>query len=168
MKIAVGVGILLIALVICGQTVLGSAQVAAKTETDDRAFAAAVLGETGPDATSAELIDAAVSRGELSSEQGLLYGVYLACEPDRLPARFRGQDTESAAADVLWEAHVDWAALSPDTQSAFREFFAGQMAADVTAPCAEHIRQMAGEPETWWRAAIAGQDESAAFAVVGP
>ena len=68
----------------------GCADQSDNDRSEDRAFEAVVLGQTRPDATSGELIDAAVTRGEISSEQALLYGVYLACGDPRLPAAVPG------------------------------------------------------------------------------
>lgn len=124
---------------------------------NERAYEALVLGKTRPDATSGELIDAAVTRGEISSQQGLLYGVYLACGDPRLPERFRGQDLEVPARDILWEADVDWAALPPDIQQALHAFFTGAPAAEAASTCAEDIARLRHDPSVWWAAALQEQ-----------
>jgi hypothetical protein len=151
-RIAVSAVALLVALLAGARTHWVSVSVADAPAAEDRAFAAAVLGETGSDATSAELIDAAVSRGEISPERGLLYGVYLACDADRLPAEFRGADARPAARNILWEADVDWAALNPETQQAFGEFFAAHLG-DGSA-CGEEIQRLAEDGAVWWIAAL--------------
>jgi hypothetical protein len=144
---------LLVALLIGARTEWVTLSKADAPAVEDRAFAAVALGETRPDATSAELIDAAVIRGEISPEQGLLYGVYLACDANRLPAQFRGMDTGTAPRNILWEADVDWESLSAGTRQAFGDFFAAQWQAEGTA-CANEIGQLADEGDAWWIAAL--------------
>ncbi|MCU0510153.1 MAG: hypothetical protein MUC34_17590 [Anaerolineae bacterium] len=153
MRIAVSAVVFLVALLAGAKTQWVALSVADAPAAEDRAFAAAVLGETGPNATSAELIDAAVSRGEISPERGLLYGVYLACDADRLPAQFRGADARGAARNVLWEADVDWASLTPETQQEFSEFFAAHFRDDGSV-CGEEIRRLADHGDVWWVAAL--------------
>ncbi len=163
MRIAVSAVLFLIALLVGAKTQWVAMSQAATTTAEDRAFAAVVLGETRPDASSAELIDAAVSRGEISPERGLLYGVYFACAPSRLPTQFRGQDAGPVARNILWEADVDWSSLSPDTRQALSDFFAAH-ARDAGSPCGEEIRQLADSGDVWWLAALrsgpAGPDDA--------
>lgn len=116
---------------------------------EDRAYEAVVLGQTRADATSGELIDAAAMRGDISSEQALLYGVYLACGDPRLPTEFRGQDAAPPAKNILWEADVEWAALAPDTQQALRAFFTAGAPA-----CADDIARLRGDASVWWAPAL--------------
>lgn len=153
MRIAVSVVMFVVALVVGARTQWVTLSKADAPSAEDRAFAAVALGETQPDATSAELIDAAVVRGEISPERGLLYGVYLACDANRLPAELRGQDAGPAMRNILWEADVDWSSLSPDTRQALSEFFAGQ-AGDAGQPCSQEIRQLADQGDVWWSAAL--------------
>ena len=153
MRLAVSAVLVLIALLVGAKTQWVALSDAATVTAEDRAFAAVVLGETSPDATSAELIDAAVSRGEISPERGLLYGVYLACDGDRLPEQFRGQDAGPVERNILWEADVDWAALSHDTQQALAEMLSAQ-AGNESAVCSADIRQLADEGAAWWTAAL--------------
>lgn len=155
MRIAVSAVLFLVALVVGAKTQWVSLSSAAAPTAEDRAFAAVALGETGPDATSAELIDAAVIRGEISPEQGLLYGVYLACDASRLPQQLRGQDVGPAARNILWEADVDWATLSGDTRQALSELLAAQ-ARDAASLCGAEVRQLADAGDAWWRAALPG------------
>lgn len=162
MRIAVSAVMFLVALLVGAKTEWVTLSKADAPAAEDRAFAAVALGETGPDATSAELIDAAVIRGEISPEQSLLYGVYLVCDPDRLPSRFRGQDAQ-VARNILWEADVDWAALSPDIRQAFSEFFAAQ-AQDEGAACASEVRELADAGDVWWAAALSSPDRTVATA----
>src|SRR5512135_712642 len=123
MRVLISLGALLLVFMVGVKTEWLSVSKAAQTTNEDRAYRAVVLGKTRPDATSGELIDAAVTRGEISSEQGLLYGIYLACGDPRLPAQFRGQDGTPPEKSILWEADVDWASLSPDIQQALHAFF---------------------------------------------
>jgi hypothetical protein len=167
MRIAVSAVVFLVALLVGAKTQWVSLSRADAPVADDRAFAAAALGETGPDATSAELIDAAVMRGEISPERGLLYGVYLACKADRLPPEFRGTGNDRVARNILWEADVDWTSLSPETQQAFREFLAGQMD-DSESACGADMRQIAGQRDAWWSAALLGGPHSATVAASRP
>jgi hypothetical protein len=159
MRIAVSAAVFVFALMIGAKTHWVAVSKAATATAEDRAFAAVVLGQTGPDATSAELIDAAVSRGEISPEYGLLYGVYLACAGDLLPAQYRGQYVAPATHDVLWEPDVDWASLSPDVRGALREFFTANAVGEANSPCAEEIRQRAGQADIWWAAALRSGSE---------
>jgi hypothetical protein len=153
MRIAVSVVLFLVALLVGAKTQWQTMSHAATTTAEDRAFAAVVLGETRPDASSAELIDAAVGRGEISPEQGLLYGVYLACDVSRLPAQLRGQDTGPAERNILWEADVDWSTLSSDIQHALGDVFVTQVSV-AGSQCGEEIRQLADSGDVWWIAAL--------------
>ncbi len=121
MRVLISIGAFILVFLVGVKTEWVSVSNAALTGSDDRAYQALVLGQTRPDATSGELIDAAATRGEISSEQALLYGVYLACDDPRLPARFRGADPTPPEKNILWEADVDWASLSPDIQRALSE-----------------------------------------------
>lgn len=119
----------------------------------DRAYEAVVLGQTRPDATSGELIDAAVTRGEISSEQGLVYGLYLACGDPRLPAQFKGHDPTPPEKNILWEADVDWASLSPDTRQALHTFFAARGDLD----CRSELERLSEDATVWWFPALNDQ-----------
>ena len=153
MRIAVSAVLFLVALLVGAKTQWVAMSHAATTTAEDRAFEAVVLGETRPDASSAELIDAAVSRGEISPERGLVYGVYLACDAGLLPAEFRGQDAAPAERNILWEADVDWTSLSPDTRQALSDLFTAQ-AGDTASPCGAEIRRLADGGNVWWSAAL--------------
>ena len=121
---------------------------------DDRAFEAAVLGRTRTDATSAELIDAAAVRGEISPEQALLYGVYLACGDPRLPLRYQGRAAGPPDLAILSEADVDWATLSPDTREALGAIFASPRSGQPALACADEIARLAGDAAVWWSPAL--------------
>lgn len=123
----------------------------------DRAYEAVVLGQTRPDATSGELIDAAVTRGEISSEQALLYGVYLACGDPRLPVEFRGQDTTPPAKNILWEADADWASLSPNIRQALQAFFTAGPIAQAETSCVDEIARLKQDPTVWWARGVQEQ-----------
>lgn len=167
MRIAVSVVIFLVALVVGARTQWVTLSKADAPSTEDRAFAAAVLGETQADATSAELIDAAVIRGEISPERALLYGMYLACDAGRLPAELRGQDSGPTARNILWEADVDWSSLSPDTRHALSDFLAAQ-ASDAGQLCNQDIRRLADQGDVWWIAALRSDPDRATFTASRP
>ena len=152
MRVLISLGALLLVLLVGVKTEWLSVSEAALTADEDRAHAAVVLGQTGPDATSGELIDAAVTRGEISSEQGLLYGVYLACGDSRLPAAFRGQDVNPPATNILWEADVDPTSLSHEIQQALRDFFTQAPATQSRLACAADIARLKHDPTVWWAA----------------
>jgi hypothetical protein len=154
-RIAISAVVILVVLLAGAKTGWVSLSVADAPGAEDRAFAAVVLGETGPNATSGELIDAAVTRGEISPERGLLYGVYLACDADRLPVHFRGNHPHEAARNILWEADVEWATLTPETKRDFSEFFAAQLR-DGKSACGEEVRRLADHGDVWWTAALGG------------
>jgi hypothetical protein len=124
---------------------------------EDRAYEAVVLGQTRPDATSGELIDAAVARGEISSEQALLYGVYLACGDPRLPAPYRGHDVRPPEKNILWEADVAWASLSPGIQQALHAFFTEGLAAQPGLACRDELARLKGDRTVWWVAGLQEQ-----------
>lgn len=157
MRVAVSIGVFLLVFLAGVRTEWVSVSNAALTTAEDRAYEAVILGETRPDATSAELIDAAVSRAEISAEQGLLYGLYLSCGSDRLPAQFRGRDTAPAGLNVLWEADVDWASLSPETKWALHQFFKDAAQGAASLECAKEIERLASDVNVWWNPALAAQ-----------
>jgi hypothetical protein len=157
MRLLISLGAFVLVFLVGVKTEWISVSRAALVTSEDRAYEAVVLGQTRPDATSGELIDAAVSRGEISNEQGLLYSVYLACGDRRLPAQYRGQDLTPPAANVLWEADVDWASLSPDVRQALHEFFAAGPAAQAGLVCADELARLNADPSVWWAPALQAQ-----------
>ena len=71
--------------------------------------------------TSDELIDAAVARGDISSEQGLIYKVFSSYSDPRLPSQYQG------VADPLAEAPLDdvtaqWDQLSDNAKATLGPF----------------------------------------------
>lgn len=163
MRVLISVGAFILILLVGGKTEWISVSKAQTTSDPvvredqspgERAYEAVILGQTRPDATSGELIDAAVARGEISSEQGLLYGVYLACGDPRLPAQFHGHETTAPAKNILWEADVDWAALSPDIRQALGAFFTEGPAAQPGRSCLGDIARLRNDPTVWWAAGL--------------
>ena len=157
MRVLISLGAFVLVFLVGVKTEWLSVSKAALTTSEDRAYEAVVLGQTRPDATSGELIDAAVTRGEISSQQGLLYGVYLACGDPRLPQAFHGQDPNEPAKNILWEADVEWASLSPDIRQAFRTFFNEGSAAQNRLTCAGDITRLKHDRSVWWAAALQAQ-----------
>ncbi len=157
MRVLISLGAFFLVFLVGVKTEWVSVSKAALATNEDRAYEAVVLGQTRPDATSGELIDAAVSRGEISSEQALLYGVYLACGDPRLPARFHGQDVNPPAKNILWEADVDWASLSPDVQQALHAFFTEGPAAQPGMACKDELARLRSDSTVWWAAALQEQ-----------
>lgn len=137
---------------------------AALPGSDDRAYEALVLGRTRPDATSEELIDAAATRGQISAEQALLYGVYLACGDARLPANFRGQDARPPAKNILWEADVEWTSLAPETQQALSDFFVAATAGQSASTCGDELARLKADATVWWAPALGGRSAMLAAA----
>lgn len=164
MRILISLGVLILVFLIGVKTEWIAVSRAEPTTSEDRAYQAVVLGQAGPNATSGELIDAAVSRGEISIEQGLLYGVYLACGDARLPAHLSGQDATPPARNILWEAHVDWPALSPDIQQALSTLFNTAPATGGGLACAEELERLKGDSTVWWAPALEGQPVPARLA----
>lgn len=154
LRVAISIGVILLVFVAGVRTSWMTVSKAAPATNEDRAYEAAVLGETRADATSGELIDAAVTRGEISSDQGLLYGVYLACDDARLPVRYRGVERMTSAKNILWEADVDWASLSPDTQATLEALFTPEPAARSKLGCRDEIERLQSDPNVWWGRAL--------------
>jgi hypothetical protein len=157
MRVLISLCALILVFVVGAKTQWVSVSKAALVTNEDRAYEAVVLGQTRPDATSGELIDAAVTRREITSEQALLYGVYLACGDSRLPAQYRGQDLTPPAKNVLWEADVDWGSLSPDIRQALRSFFVEGLGARARLACADELARLKGDPTVWWAPALQEQ-----------
>lgn len=154
MRMLISLAVLILVFLVGVKTEWISVSNATLTTSEDRAFEAVVLGQTRPDATSGELIDAAVSRGEISSQQALLYGVYLACGDLRLPSKYHGHDRKPPEKNVLWEPDVDWASLSPDMQQALRAFFAAGPITQAGSTCDDELARLAGDEAVWWSPAL--------------
>jgi hypothetical protein len=80
-----------------------------------------IFGPAEP-STSNELIDAAVAGNEIDPEAALVYKVYAAFDDDRLPARFRGNDSEVVDNQILAVVQAEWDTLSATTQNLLRPF----------------------------------------------
>lgn len=74
--------------------------------------------------TSAQLIEQALARGEISEEEALTYRVYAAFDESRLPQRFRGAPgVRLPDSPVLDEAALRWDELSNATRQLLEPFF---------------------------------------------
>ncbi len=153
MRVLISIGAFVLVFLVGVKTEWLAVSSAAPITNEDRAYEAVVLGRTRPDATSGELIDASVSRGEISSEQALLYGVYLACGDPRLPAQFRGHDTAPPDQSILSQADVDWQSLSPDMRQALHAFFTAGPAGWVGLTCEAELARLQDDATVWWAAA---------------
>ncbi len=154
MRVLVSLGAFVLVFLVGVKTEWISVSQAARVTSEERAVEAVVFGETRPDATSGELIDAAAVRGEISSEQALLYGVYLVCGDPRLPARFYGQDVEPPAKNILWEADVDWTSLSSDIRQALAELFTAGAAGETRLTCGDEVARFKDDASVWWAPAL--------------
>ncbi len=134
---------------------------------------------------SAELIDAAVARGELSAETGLVYKVYATFADPRLPAQYRGNDSNVTEAPWLRHAAARWPAFSPQTRAILAPFiqpplytnsWAGQ-GASVTATPGEvpeplpdgnwqNVTAVGGKVRVWWNTET-GSSQAAAQKIAG-
>lgn len=76
-----------------------------------------------PTAPSAELIDQAVINGTITSETGMLYKVYALFNDPRLPAAYKGNDTEVEESGALDDVLEQWSSLSDATRAAVSPFF---------------------------------------------
>lgn len=75
-----------------------------------------------PPPTSYELIDQALADGEINAETGLVYKVYADFGDDRLPVRFRGDDSSVVDSHIISEVQAQWENLSPDSRSILGPF----------------------------------------------
>lgn len=74
-------------------------------------------------ASSVSLIEAAVTAGTITAEQGLIYKVYASFVDPRLPPAYRGVIQGNIDDPILKEASQKFATLSPATQAALTPFF---------------------------------------------
>lgn len=74
-------------------------------------------------ATSEDLIGEALDKGEIDQETALTYRVFAAFGDDRLPRRYRGDDSVVLDSFVLEEAAAAWDTLSGETQGLLEPFF---------------------------------------------
>ena len=143
-----------------------------------------------PAATSAELIDAAVEAGTIDAETGLVYKVLATFGDPRLPAQYRGDDSQSFEADGIHQAAADWASLSPANRTLLAPFFqpplyqeswwglqqagaAGQATVGSTGPAGEtpepipgdnwtSMTSMGGALRIWWEPTVPGSTQQKA------
>lgn len=76
-------------------------------------------------ATSAQLIDAAVQRGAIDADTGLIYQLFADFGDPRLPAAYRGAPAPEGAprGAPLWDAAARYDALTPEEQRVVAPFF---------------------------------------------
>ncbi|HMP43191.1 MAG TPA: hypothetical protein PKA05_22640 [Roseiflexaceae bacterium] len=81
-------------------------------------------GATPPPAgvSSAELIRAALARGELDAETALVYRVFANYADPRLPDRFRGDDTAGSHDNPAADVADRWLQLAPQTRAVLEPF----------------------------------------------
>ncbi len=72
--------------------------------------------------SSFELIDRALARGEINEEAALIYQVFATLGDERLPARFRGDNSGIIDSDAVSEATRRFADLSPATRETLVPF----------------------------------------------
>ena len=74
-------------------------------------------------ASSFDLIDQAEADGTLDSETALIYKVYVAFDDPRLPAQYRGDNTNTATTHILDDVTKTWDALSDTAKATLTPFF---------------------------------------------
>jgi hypothetical protein len=72
--------------------------------------------------TSAELIDQALANGVIDSETALIYKVYVTFGDRRLPAAYRGDDSQVRHTRIMAEVGEQFASLSPEVQRILEPF----------------------------------------------
>jgi hypothetical protein len=75
-----------------------------------------------PTRTSDQLIDAALASGEIDWQTALVYKVFAAFSDPRLPARFKGDDTQVPDSNAVAEVQARYAELSAETQALVNPF----------------------------------------------
>jgi hypothetical protein len=73
-------------------------------------------------ASSDELIDAALKRGEIDAETALIYHVFVAFVDPRLPARYRGDDSKPSEREVIGEVIERYSQLSAQAKATLEPF----------------------------------------------
>ncbi len=71
---------------------------------------------------SEQLIDQALSRGEINAETALVYKVYATFADPRLPAKYRGNDSNQVHSDGVEEVAEKWNTLSAATRALLEPF----------------------------------------------
>jgi len=77
---------------------------------------------TPPPATSDQLIDAALARGEITAETALTYKVFASFGDPRLPARFKGDDRLIPDSHIVDKVLKQYATLSAATKAILNPF----------------------------------------------
>lgn len=95
-------------------------QVDERNEDDNCRRAVGMISITGP--SSEMLIEGALERGEITSEEALTYKTLWAFEDPRFPAEYDGDDARVQDAGVLTELAQRFDTLSPETQSMLDPF----------------------------------------------
>ena len=80
------------------------------------------LINAAPAPSSAELIDAAVERGALDPTTGLIYELYADFRDPRLPAQYRGDDSNALHGHALDELAQQFTTLTPEQQALVQPF----------------------------------------------
>lgn len=124
--------------------------VSADAPTSDHFVYMPLLLSPAPPRSSEELIDAAVGRGEIDDETALIYKVFAAFGDDRLPERYRGDDSQVEDSDVLQVVAEQFDSLSPHTQATLQPFL---------------VRPTA--PESWLEQALTGFTPTSSPAIPG-
>lgn len=87
--------------------------------------------DPAPDTPSSEfLIESARQSGKLDDETALLYRVYANFYDERLPAEYRGNDSQASPSLALHQAQAQMAELSAEAQAILASFFAPPLAPD--------------------------------------
>jgi hypothetical protein len=142
--------------------------------------APAAAAPADADAGSAELLDAALARGEITAEAALTYKVFALFGDARLPAKFQGASGHESESTALEEANAAIGTLSPQAQQAIAPYlqrpadvgsWASPASAGSPAGCQGQAARWvaaspagAGQVKVWYDSAAAG-DEAAARAV---
>lgn len=140
-----------------------------------RAYVPLLLAPTSPP-TSEQLINEALARGEIDDETALIYRVFAVFGDGRLPAAYRGDDSQVEDSDALEDVVERFASLSLQAQTTLRPFLlrpttpgswlessAGAVSTGVTTP---HItwgvvNTVNGKAKVWYQHRYAGDQSKA-------
>lgn len=78
---------------------------------------------SGLSATSFELIEQALKRGEIDQETALVYKVFAVFLDPRLPGQYKGNGSPNRDTLIMGEVAATWSSLSPATQALLEPFF---------------------------------------------
>ncbi len=136
---------------------------------------------SGSSDTSFELIEQALSRGEIDEETALVYKVFAVYLDQRLPERFIGDDSQVRDTRITAEVLARWSSLSPTTQALLEPFLLPpaapgswlelQQEQAVTAQSAVPIEWVTlsrpgGKVKVWYQTRYPGDDVLAAQILV--